>query len=337
MLDRRGGRGADAAPAQVAADSAATAQRLAAEPGGGPARSRGVLRVPPARQGPGPIPAALVDALALSIAQRGAGVLPGDRLAPGVGSGTELAQLRPYQIGDDVRQLDAAASARTGVAHVRLQVPERILTTWLVLDLSASMAFGTAERLKSDVAEGVAQVVGRAATRHGGRLAVLTAGAVERVLPPRGGPNARIGLRRLIDEGVAVDGAADRGLGPVLHRAGRIARQPGLVVLVSDFRGVPGWERPLRGLGARHRLLAVEIRDPREDALEPVGRLSLVDPETGRLLEVDTSRRRLRERYAAAARSERATVAAELRKAGAGHVVLSTRGDWLRALGRALR
>ncbi|HWI06885.1 MAG TPA: hypothetical protein VNT54_05165, partial [Solirubrobacteraceae bacterium] len=71
------------------------------------------LRVPPARQGPGPISAALVDALALSIARRGAGSLPGDRLAPGVGSGTELAQLRPYELGDDVRQLDASASART--------------------------------------------------------------------------------------------------------------------------------------------------------------------------------------------------------------------------------
>ena len=65
-------------------------------------------------------------------------------------------QLRPYQVGDDVRQLDPAATARTGVPHVRLQVPERLLTTWLVLDVSASMAFGTADRLKSDVAEGVA-------------------------------------------------------------------------------------------------------------------------------------------------------------------------------------
>ncbi|HVL31241.1 MAG TPA: DUF58 domain-containing protein [Solirubrobacteraceae bacterium] len=295
------------------------------------------LVVPPARQGPGPIPSALVDALSLSIARRGAGVLPGDRMSPGVGSGTELAQLRPYQIGDDVRQLDAAASARSGVAHVRLQVPERILTTWLVLDVSASMAFGTADRLKSDVAEGVADVVGRAATRHGGRLAVLTAGAAERVLPPRGGPNAKIGLRRLLAEGVGVDGAADRGLRPVVHRVGRLARQPGLVVVVSDFRGPLDWCRPLRALGARHRVLAVEIRDPREERLEPVGRLALVDPESGRLLEVDTSRRRLRERFEAAAAQERAGVAAELRKAGAHHVVLSTSGDWMRALGRALR
>ncbi len=295
------------------------------------------LRVPPARQGPGPIPAALVDALALTIANRGAGSLPGDRLAPGVGSGTELAQLRPYQLGDDVRQLDAAASARTGIAHVRLQVPERILTTWLVLDLSASMAFGTADRLKSDVADGVAQVVGRAATRHGGRLAVLSAGGPEKVLPPRGGPHARIGLKRLLDEGVAVDGAADRGLAPVLHKTGRLARQPGLVVVVSDFRGEPGWHRPLRSLGARHKVLAIEIRDPREERLEPAGRLALVDPESGRLIEVDTSRRGLRERFAAAAAEERAAVAGELRSAGAEHVVLSTSGDWLKALGRALR
>ena len=216
------------------------------------------LRVPPARQGPGPIPAALVDALALSIARRGAGSLPGDRHAPGVGSGTELAQLRPYVLGDDVRQLDPAASARTGVPHVRLQVPERILTTWLVLDLSASMAFGTADRLKSDVAEGVAHVVGRAATRHGGRLAVMTAGGPEKMLPPRGGPHAKIGLRRLLEEGVAVDGAADRGLQPVLHKTGKLARQPGLVVVVSDFRGALDWRKPLRSLGARHHVLAVE-------------------------------------------------------------------------------
>jgi uncharacterized protein (DUF58 family) len=295
------------------------------------------LRVPPARQGPGPIQPALVEALSLSLARRGAGALPGDRLAPGVGSGTELAQLRPYQIGDDVRQLDPSATARSGIAHVRLQVPERILTTWLVLDLSASMAFGTADRLKSDVAEGVSQVVGRAATRHGGRLAVLTAGGAERVLPPRGGPMAKLGLQRLLAEGVGVDGVPDRGLGPVLHRVGKLARQPGLVVVVSDFRGPVDWTRPLRALGARHRLLAVEIRDPREERLEPAGRLALVDPESGRLLEVDTSRRGLRERFAAAAAEERAGVASELRKASAHHVVLSTSGDWMRALGRALK
>ncbi|MEA2149582.1 MAG: hypothetical protein QOD69_1412, partial [Solirubrobacteraceae bacterium] len=136
---------------------------------------------------------------------------------------------------------------------------------------------------------------------------------------------------------VGVDGGHVRGLAPVLHRTGKLARQPGLVVVISDFRGTQDWARPLRSLGARHRVLAVEIRDPREERLEPAGRLALVDPETGRLLEVDTSRRGLRERFAAAAAEERAGVAGELRKAGAVHVVLSTQGDWMRALGKALK
>lgn len=295
------------------------------------------LHVPVGRQGPGQIPTSLVDVLDLALARRGAGIMPGDRPAAGVGSGTELAQLRPYQVGDDVRQLDAAASARTGVPHVRLHVPERILTTWLVLDVSPSMAFGTADRLKSDVAEGVALVVGRVATRRGGRLGALTAGGPERLLPPRGGPYGQVALRRLLGEGVAADGAGGHGIGRVLHRCGRLARQPGFVVVVSDFRGPRDWGRPLRMLAGRHHVLAVEVRDPRELELPAAGRLALADPETGRRLEVDTSRPRLRERFAAAARSDRDAIAAEIRSARAQHVVLSTQGNWLRDLGRKLR
>ena len=102
------------------------------------------LIVPPGRQGPGRLPADAVARLDLALRRRASGVLPGDHLTAGLGAGTELAQLRPYEPGDDVRRLDAAASARTGAPHVRLQVPERAITTWLVLDVSASMAFGTA-------------------------------------------------------------------------------------------------------------------------------------------------------------------------------------------------
>ena len=132
------------------------------------------------------MPTALVDALDLVVARHAAGALPGDRRAAGMGAGTELAQLRPYVIGDDVRQIDAAASARTGEPHVRLQVPERTLTTWIVLDVSPSMAFGTAQRLKADVAEGVALVLGNLAVRRAGRVAMMTFGAGHpRLLPPR--------------------------------------------------------------------------------------------------------------------------------------------------------
>ncbi|CAA9505851.1 MAG: hypothetical protein PA3071, partial [uncultured Solirubrobacteraceae bacterium] len=135
------------------------------------------LVTPPGRQGPGHVAPRLVEALDLAVAKRAAGLLPGDRPAAGAGAGTELAQIRPYQVGDDVRQLDPAAFARTGEPHVRLQVPERVLTTWLVVDQSPSMAFGSADRLKSDVAEGVVEVLGRLAVRRGGRIGLVACGA----------------------------------------------------------------------------------------------------------------------------------------------------------------
>ena len=129
-----------------------------------------LLEPPAARQGPGPLPQPLIDALDVAISRLVARTLPGDRRAAGVGVGTELAQLRPYEVGDDVRHIDPAATARTGQPHVRLHVPERALTTWIVLDVSPSMAFGTARRLKADVAEGVALVFGRLGVRRAGSV-----------------------------------------------------------------------------------------------------------------------------------------------------------------------
>src|SRR3954452_25371311 len=154
------------------------------------------MGIPAARQGPGPIAGRLVEALDFQLSRRAGGLHPGEHRSPGVGSGTELTQLRPYVPGDDVRLLAPAASARTGIPHVRLQVPERLMTTWLVLDVSPSMAFGTADRLKSDVAEGVVGGMARLATRRGGRVALITCGGpVERLLPPRSGRGAGVTIR----------------------------------------------------------------------------------------------------------------------------------------------
>jgi uncharacterized protein (DUF58 family) len=296
------------------------------------------LAPPAGRQGPGPIPGALVEALDLAFVRRAGGVSAGEHRGAGVGSGTELAQLRPYQPGDDVRQLDPSATARTGIPHVRQQVPERMLTTWMALDVSPSMAFGTADRLKSDVAEGVVDVLGALAVRRGGRVALLTYGGPRtQIVPPRGGRGARIGLRRALGEGVAADGVSGEPLASALARLGRLARLRSLVVLVSDFAGPTAeWARPLAAMGGRHTVLAVEIRDPREAELPSVGRLAMVDPETGALVSVDTRDSNLRRRFAQAAREGRAEVAEALRRAGAEHVVLSTAGAWARQLGRRL-
>ncbi len=285
------------------------------------------------------MPRALVEALDPMITRLIARMLPGDRRAAGVGVGVELSQLRPYVVGDDVRHIDAAATARTGQPHVRLHVPERAMTTWIALDLSPSMAFGTAERLKADVAEGVALVLTRIGIRRAGAVGVVAFGAgTPRLLPPRASKPGIVAVRRLLEEGVTPDGHGDaHAMSDALVRLAKLARQPGLVAVISDFRDQEGWIRPLGALRAHHSVLAIEIGDPREREIPALGRLALVDPESGRRVEVDTSRRKVRERFAELERERRAAIARELRRLRVEHVVLDTDQPWLLELGRRLR
>jgi uncharacterized protein (DUF58 family) len=301
--------------------------------------SRLRLVSPPGRQGPGPTPAAAVAALDLALARRTAGRLPGEHRAAGVGLGTELAQLRPYSVGDDLRQIDPAASARTNTLHVRQQVPERALTTWVLLDVSPSMAFGTAQRLKSDVAAGTATVIARLATRRGGRVGMVRWGAGrDVVLPPRSGRRGLGAVDRLVSEGVAADGThPDGDLAQGLQRLSRLARQPGLVVIASDFRDASQWVRPLGLLAQRHRVVACEISDPREEALPNAGTILVRDPESGAEVELHTSSLELRDAYAQAAQQRRVQLQAALRRLAVRHIALSTDRDWLRELGAGLR
>jgi uncharacterized protein (DUF58 family) len=284
------------------------------------------------------MPDALLRALDVHIGRRMEGLLAGDYRASVHGDGTELAQVRPYAPGDDVRQIDWNVTARTNEPHVRVHLAERVLATWLVLDTSPSMQFGTADRRKADVAEGVAIAVGHVATRRGNRLGVVTFGGSDpRILPSHQGRVGLIGLltalRREPDDGPV--GATS--LGEALTRAGAVSQQRGLVVCVSDFRGPFDWRRPMLELADRHDVLAVEIRDPREQELPNAGDLWLVDPETGRQLRVDTRDARLRARFAAAAAEERSGLARTLGSLGVRHVVLTTSGDWLRAFAAFLR
>jgi uncharacterized protein (DUF58 family) len=292
----------------------------------------------PARPGPGPLPDALLRALELSIARRMEGLLAGDYRATLLGDGTELAQVRPYVPGDDVRQIDWNVTARTDVTHVRVHLAERVLVTWLVLDTSASMAFGTADRRKADVAEGVAIAIGHVATRRGNRLGFVTFGDDEpRTLAPRQGRMGLIGVLTALREEGGQSRVGSASLGEALRRTGALARQRSVVIVVSDFRGPLDWRRSLLELAGRHDVVAVEIRDPREQELPNAGVLWLVDPETGRQVRADTRSERLRIRFAAAAAAERAEVARTLAAAGARYVILSTSGDWLRSLAIFLR
>ena len=292
----------------------------------------------PERPGPGPLPDALLHALELTIARRVEGLLAGDYRSAKMGIGTELSQVRPYEPGDDVRWIDWNVTARTREPHVRVHLAERVMVAWLVLDTSPSMHFGTADRRKADVAEGVALAVGHVATRRGNRLGLVTFGGAEpSVLPPRQGRVGLIGLLTALRRDPQPEGGGATSIAEALRRTDKLARQQALVVLVSDFRSPPDWRRPMLELAGRHDVVAVEIRDPREQELPDVGELWLVDPETGRQLRVDTRSGRLRERFAAAAAEEGASVAGTLRSIGVGHVVLSTSGDWLRTLASFLR
>jgi uncharacterized protein (DUF58 family) len=302
---------------------------------------------PKERPGPGPTPVALLRALDLTVGRRIHGLLPGEFRALDLGGGLELAQVRPYQPGDDVRRIDWNVTARTTVPHVRVHVPERALTTWLVLDASQSMTFGTALRRKADVAEGVAVAVGHLATQRGNRLGIVAfGGAVDRPIQPIGG---RAGLLATLliarddsPHARSHDPAADAparhdDLAHALRFVAAAALRGGLVVIVSDFRGPRDWLRPLAAVATRQHVLAVEIDDPREGDLPDVGELTLTDAETGRSVRVDTASAGLRDRFRAAAADERGSLAHDLRRAGVSHVVLSTADDWLRTLAARLR
>jgi uncharacterized protein (DUF58 family) len=288
----------------------------------------------PERPGPGIVTTESLRALDLAIGRRVDGLLAGDYRSAWMGLGSELHQVRPYEPGDDVRRIDWNVTARTGTPHVRVELAERVLVTWLVFDSSASMRFGTADRRKADVAEGVALALGHVATRRGNRLGMLAFGPEDpRWRRPRQG---RRGLLLALDA-LREEPEGGGQLADALRLLDGLAVQRSLVVIVSDFRGPHDWHGPLLRVAGRHPTLAVEVRDRREQELADVGELRLVDPETGRQLRVDTSNRRLRERFAVAAAEERLGLVRLLGSAGVRHVALSTEGEWLRQLAAFLK
>jgi uncharacterized protein (DUF58 family) len=271
--------------------------------------------------------------LELRINRRIDGLLHGDHQGLLYAAGTEPGEAREYTVGDDVRRMDWSLTARTSVPHVRDTVAERELETWLVVDRTPSMAFGTARCEKRDVAVGVTAAFAFLNQRAGNRTgAVLIDGSRPAVIPARTGRNHVLGLLHRLVAADAVDTAAvGAPLADALATVDRLARRRGLVVVVSDFLDAAdssGWPLALRRLAGRHQVVAVEVRDRREDELPPVGLLTLVDPETGRRVEVQTDSAKLRDRFAAAARHQRSGVSRAVVAAGARHLVLSTERDW---------
>jgi uncharacterized protein (DUF58 family) len=279
----------------------------------------------------------------IAVRRRVEGMLQGEHAGLRPGPGSELDSARRYLAGqDDVRRMDWSVTARTAVPHVRATVAERELETWVLVDGSASMDFGTALMEKRDLAVAVVAAVAALTERPGNRLgACLLTGSGARTRAPRPGKvAARALLRDLLAAPRCPPGpAASIDLSAGLERWRREHRRPGLRVVVSDFLVDGGpqsdWT-PMRRLAARHDVLAVEVVDRHEQHLPDVGPLVLRDPESGRCREVRTGDPRLRKRYARAVAEHRAATATALRRAGATHLVLRTDGDWVTDLARFL-
>ncbi|MDM4722903.1 DUF58 domain-containing protein [Micromonospora sp. WMMA1363] len=283
--------------------------------------------------------------LELAVTRRLDGLLHGQHQGLLPGPGSEPAGSREYRPGEDeVRRMDWAVTARTAVPHVREVDADRELTTWLLVDASASMEYGTAELDKRELSVAAVAAVGFLTAGAGNRLGaqVLTPTGLRR-FPPGTGRTHLLGLLRALlaaprsggyDEDTAPLASPD--LAEALAAVHRVATRRGLVVVVSDFLdGLPDdptrvapWERTLRRLAVRHQVLAVEVTDPREWELPDVGLVTLVDPESGRRREIWTGDPRLRERYADAAAAQRDQVRQALRRGGAAHLPLRTDRDW---------
>ncbi|GHF45660.1 uncharacterized protein (DUF58 family) [Deinococcus metalli] len=273
------------------------------------------LRRRPARPAPPPprpegrpppeLPAQLLRRLEFQVVRRLDGVLFGDYRGLFYGPSLDLAEVREYQPGDEVRRIDWNVTARSGRLHVRQYQEERELTTWLLVDTSASMAFGTRRSSKRDVAREFAGVAALIVTRHGDRLGALTFGPGAGVATPgRGRAQALAVLALLSRPAPASPRAGDAPtLEAALSSAGRVMRRRSLVFVVSDFlEDVPGsgsgWTGALGRLAQRHDVVAVRISDPAERALPDVGGLRVRDPETGEELWLDTSDPQVRAAHA---------------------------------------
>ena len=258
------------------------------------------------------------------------------------GRGIEFAEVRPYQVGDDVRTIDWNVSARTGEPHVKLFEEEREQTLMLVVDVSGSEDFGSAGA-KRDLAAEVCAVLGFSALRNSDKVGlVLFTDQVERFVPPKKGK--RHVLRLLRD--LFAHEARHRGtnLDDALDHVLRVQRRRAIVILVSDFLLPDGPPRPggdlarrLRVVSQKHDVVAVRLVDPREETLPAVGLLRVVDAETGRPTTVDTSSARVRRAFADRAADRAARAEATLRQARVDHVTLRTDEDYVEPLAAFFR
>ncbi|MFT7600850.1 MAG: hypothetical protein ACI8TP_003798 [Acidimicrobiales bacterium] len=268
--------------------------------------------------------------LELDITRRLDGLLRGDHRGLVPGHGSELGETRQYAPGDDVRRMDWNVTARLQSPHIRETIAERELETWLVIDRSARLDFGTAGCEKRDLVLAAAGAAGFLTSRDGNRIGALIVGRPEPlIIPARGSRRHLLHILHSIAESPRIDGGGATDLARAVERAGTLAKRRGLMVIISDFHVEPGWISQVRGAATKHDVLAIEVVDPSELELPNVGLLTVVDPATGEERDIPTHKPKVRRLYADAAASRRHTLATELHSARVDHLTLRTDQPWL--------
>jgi uncharacterized protein (DUF58 family) len=208
------------------------------------------------------------------------------------GSGIAFDEVREYQPGDDIRSIDWNVTARMGHPFIKRYVEERELTVFLMIDASASLAFGTAEQSKREVVAEIGALLTLCAAGNNDRIGlILCSDRVEKFVPPRKG--ARHALRVIRDLFVFRPEHPGTDLRAGLDFLNRVTRRRVLLFLFSDFLAT-GYEKALQRTGHRHDVVAVVVSDPREQEWPAVGLVELEDAETGEHVVIDTSNARFR-------------------------------------------
>ncbi len=263
----------------------------------------------------------------------------GDERSQVRGPSVEYADVREYEYGEDARLIDWNLTARSDRPFVRDSHPDRGVDAWLLFDVSASLDWGTALHLKREGAIEMAAAAASLLGRHGSRVGAIVFDArVRCVLPPAAGRSGRLRLlSRLEAEAARPAARAATGLGAALRHAAQVIRRPSLVIVISDFLAAGDWQRSLAILGRRHEVVAVRVFDPTELAIPDIGVVTFEDPETGVQLQVDTSDRRLRERFRKAAAEQGRLLSRQLIRARAAELEITTEAEFLPQLTAYLR
>jgi uncharacterized protein (DUF58 family) len=281
-------------------------------------------------------PERLLARLEWRVVRRLDGRLAGGYRTAHRGTGTDLVGLRRYAEGDDARHIDWNVTARLNEPMLRVFTEDRELTVWLVLDRSASMTVGGADRGKHDVLGELALALARLFGRNGNRVgALLYDTGVVRIVPAGTGRGhaLRIGAE-LARTAVAAPGRRGQttDLAAMLDAAAKVARRRALIVVVSDFIGDGDWGRSLLRLTPRHEVVALRVTDAADDELPDIGLVVVEDAETGEQLVIDSGDPLLRARLRSAVEDRDTRLAAGMRRAGVPIHRIGTEADLATAL-----